>query len=96
MKLIEGVADDRIAPGLVDVPIRKRDVEVLVNGKVVEKMIGLENEADLLVPKGGALFRLQVVNSDVVEKIFAAPGVIATPSSACASSACASVPAVRV
>ena len=74
--MVERVADDRIAPGLVHVPIGKRDVEVLVNGQIVEQMVVLENETDLLVPKRGAFLWLQGVNRDVVEEIFAAPGVI--------------------
>src|ERR1051326_7146653 len=60
VKLIERVADDRVAPGFVYVPIGERDVEVLVNGQIVEEMISLENEADLLVPERGAFLRLEI------------------------------------
>src|SRR5437868_6313263 len=76
VKFIERVADDRIASRLVDVTVRKRDVEILVNGEVVEEMVGLENKADLFVAKRGALFRFQVVDGHIIEEKFAAPGVI--------------------
>jgi hypothetical protein len=36
----------------------------------------LENEADLFVSKRSAFLRFQGVNANVVEEIFAAPGVI--------------------
>src|SRR5438067_598262 len=76
VKLIQRVAHDGIAPSLAYVPIRERDVEVLVNGEVVEEMISLEDKTDLLVAEGRALFRFQIVDAHVVEEIFTAPGVI--------------------
>src|SRR3977135_710787 len=76
VKLIQRVAHDRIASGLVHVAIGEWNIEVLVNGEVVEKMISLEDKANLLVAEGGALLRFQIVDGDIVEMVFAAPGVI--------------------
>ena len=52
VKTIKCVADNRITPRLVHVPIGKRNVQVLVDSKVIEQVVILKNESDLFVPKG--------------------------------------------
>ena len=76
VKAIERVADNGIAPGLVHVAIGKGNVQVFVDGEIVEQMISLENKADLLVPKRGAFLWFEIVDRHVLEKIFAAPSVV--------------------
>ena len=51
VKSIQRVADNRIAPGLVHVPVGERDIQVLVDRQIVEQVIVLKNEPDLFVPE---------------------------------------------
>ena len=80
VETIQRVADNRIAPSLVHVPIGERDVQVLVDRQIVEQVIILENEADFLVPKGRALLRFLGNKSNIIEIKFAGPGVVVHPS----------------
>ena len=73
---IERVGDERGALRFAVTPIGKGDVEILVNGQVVEQVVVLENETDLLVAQGGALFWLQRVDGDAVEEIFPGPAEV--------------------
>ena len=57
VETVERVGDHRGAFLFSDVPIGKRDVEILVNGQVIEQMILLKDEADLLVPQRAARIR---------------------------------------
>src|SRR5262249_61107914 len=59
--------------------IRQRDLEVLVNREIVEQMVLLKDKTDLLVPQRGALLRLQMMHSCVVQRVFAFPAVIVHP-----------------
>src|SRR6266446_2593682 len=75
-KAIERVAHNRITACLVYVPIRKRYVQVLIDGEVVEQMVVLENKSDFLVAQGGPLFRFQGMDARITEVVFAAPGMV--------------------
>ena len=68
VKSIQRVADNRIAPGLVHVPVGKRNIQVLVNREIIEQVIVLENETDLFVPEGRAFLWLEGVDRIVVKK----------------------------
>ena len=70
---IEGIGDERGAFRFAVAPIGERDVEVLVNRQVIEQIVVLENETDLLVAQGGALFWLEAMDGGFVEEIFAGP-----------------------
>src|SRR5688572_9571973 len=59
--------------------IRERNIEVLVNGEIVEEMIILENETDLFVPQRRALLRFEGMDRVFLEEIFAGPGVVVHP-----------------
>src|ERR1051326_6640737 len=76
LKTIERIGHDCGAFMLADFAVGKRDLEVLVNGQVIEQMILLKDEPDLFVSERGAFFRLQMMNADTAEIIFAAPAVI--------------------
>src|SRR5881394_625158 len=76
LKTIERVGHERGAFALTIMPIRKWNIEVLVNRQIIEQMILLENESDLLISQRGALFRFQMMHRGFIEKIFAGPSVI--------------------
>src|SRR6266566_6212491 len=76
LKTIERVGHQSSPFALTIVPIREWNIEVLVDGKIVEQMILLENESDLLISQRGALFRFQMMQRGLIEKIFAGPSVI--------------------
>ena len=79
LKTIERVAHQRGAFTLTIMPVGERNIEVLVNGQIVEQMILLEDEADLFVSQGGALFCLEMMHRRLIKKIFARPPVIVHP-----------------
>src|SRR5947209_5308543 len=76
LKAIKSVGDNCRALVLAYLSIGKRNLEVFVNRQIIEQMILLEDEADMFVAQGAALFRFQMMNGGVVEKIFARPTVI--------------------
>src|SRR5207245_5820970 len=76
LKTIERVGHERGTFALTIMPIRKRNIEILVNRQIVEQMILLKNESDLLVSQSGPLFGLQKMHRGLTEKIFAGPSVI--------------------
>ena len=59
LKTIERVAHQRGAFTLTIMPVGERNIEVLVNGQIVEQMILLEDEADLFVSKVARSFALR-------------------------------------
>src|SRR5438105_10857969 len=73
LKTIQRVGHQRGAFALTIMPIGKRDIEVLVNGQIIEQMILLKNESDSLVTQRGALFCLQMMHRGLVEKEFPGP-----------------------
>src|SRR5438309_8617589 len=62
LKAVERVRHHRRPLALADFSIRQRDLEVFVNGQIIEQMILLKNEADLIIAESAALFRLQMMN----------------------------------
>ena len=70
---IEGIGDERGAFRFAVASIGERDVEVLVNRQVIEQIVVLENETDLLVTQGGALFWFEAMDGGFIEVIFAGP-----------------------
>src|SRR5207237_6831396 len=76
LKTIEGVGHERGAFAVTIMPIRKWNIEVLVNRQIIEQMILLENESDLLISQRGALFRFQMMHRGFIQKKFAGPSVI--------------------
>ena len=75
-ELVEDVADHALALGLLDVAIRERDVEVLVDGEVIEQVIALEHEADVLLVQLGAVLRAELVHRLIEEVVLAGPGAV--------------------
>ena len=49
LEAVEGVADQRLALGALDLAVGKRHLEILVDRQVVEQMVALEDEADVLL-----------------------------------------------
>ena len=49
VEAVEDVADHALALGALDVAVGERQVDVLVDGQVVEQVIALEHEADVLL-----------------------------------------------
>ena len=76
METIERSGHDAGTFGFAEPSIRKRDVEVLVNGQIVEQVITLEDESDLFVAQTGALFRFEVMNGGLAKKVFTVPAVV--------------------
>src|SRR6202171_6744145 len=76
VEAIERVSHDAGALRFTEAPIRKRDIEVLVNGQIVEQMVALKNETDLFVAQSRALFQFQMMDGGLAEKIFTVPTVV--------------------
>src|SRR4029077_12598082 len=79
LKPVERVRHEGGALAFAVTAIRQRDLQVFVNGEIVEQMVLLKKETDLLVPERGAFFRLQMMNSRFVQRVFALPAVIVHP-----------------
>src|SRR5207302_8214167 len=67
---------ERRSLAVVELSIGQWNLEVFVDRQIVEQMILRKNKPDLLVAKRGPLFRFQMMNRGLVEKIFAAPTVV--------------------
>src|SRR4029453_19175288 len=76
LETIERVGHECGALAFAIFAIRQRNVEVLVNRKIVEQVILLKDETDLLVAQRRSLFRLQIVHCSLIEKILPRPTVI--------------------
>src|SRR5437667_120100 len=76
LKAVESVGDHALPLLVGNVFVRKRQVDVLAYGEIVEQMIALENHADVLLRELGTLFALHFVDSLFAKPIFAVPGVI--------------------
>src|SRR5436190_13651308 len=73
LKPIERVGDDGLALAPLDIAIRERDVEILVNRETVKQVVLLEDETDVPLVKFDAVFRFHFVNRFGEEVILALP-----------------------
>src|SRR5665213_1614219 len=73
MKTVEHIADDALALFLGDVAIRERNLQVLVNGEVIEEVVILEDEPDIFLLEFKTPFFVELVDRLVSELIFTAP-----------------------
>ena len=62
LKPVEDVGHHALPILAADVPVRERDLEILVHRQVVEQVIALEHEPDVLLVELGALLRVQPVD----------------------------------
>ena len=76
LKRVEDVGDHALALGLLDVAIRQRQIDVLVDRQVVEQVIALEDEADVLLLQPHAVLRRQLVHRLVEQPVLAGPGAV--------------------
>src|SRR5437762_13874914 len=76
LKTIERVGHERGTFALTIMPIRKRNIEILVNRQIVEQMILLENESDLLISQGAPPFQFKMIHRVSTKKKFPVPPVI--------------------
>src|SRR3954452_19602006 len=76
VEAVERVGHNRSPFLFPDMPIGERDVEVLVNGEVVQQVVLLKDEPDLLVAQRAAGIRLELMNRGLLEIILPGPGVI--------------------
>src|ERR1043166_1977210 len=60
LKPVKRVGNNGGAFAPANFAIRQRDLEIFVNGQIIEEMVLLEDKPDVLVAQCGALFRLQV------------------------------------
>ena len=59
-----------------NVLIRKRQIDVLLHGEVVEQVVALEDHADILLRQFSPLLALQVVNALFAKPVLALPLVV--------------------
>ena len=73
LEAIEHVAHQRLSLGALDVAVGEGNLEVLVNRQVVDEVVGLKNEADVLLVKSVALLRFQPVDRLIQQLVLAVP-----------------------
>src|SRR6516162_465691 len=73
LKTVERIGHDRLAFTALDVAIRKRNVEVLVNSEAVEQVILLEDKTDVALVQLDTVLRPHLVNSFTQEVKLALP-----------------------
>src|SRR5678816_595496 len=76
LKTIERVAHNRLPVFLTYVSIRQRQFEIFKNRLVVEQVITLKHETDVAVSQVCALLSVQLVNGNLIEKVFTSPRLI--------------------
>ena len=76
MKTVEGVGYDRCTLRSLDVAIRERDVEVLVDREIVEQVVLLEDESDVAFVQLVAVFDFEFMYRVVVQPVFSVPGSV--------------------
>src|ERR1051326_8882181 len=59
-----------------DIAIGERNVNILLDGQVVEQVITLEDEAHVAAVKLGSLFAIELMDSLIAEEILSCPAVI--------------------
>src|SRR6185436_13615653 len=62
LKPVNDVGDNALAIRFFDIPVGQRNLEILVDGQMIEEVIALKNESDVLIAQVGAVFWLQPVN----------------------------------
>ncbi|MBV8202867.1 MAG: ATP-binding cassette domain-containing protein, partial [Acidobacteria bacterium] len=76
VEAVEGVGDQRLAVGFLDVLVGQRQVQVLGDGEAVEQVIGLEDEADVLLGDLRPLLGLHHVDGLIEQVVLADPGAV--------------------
>ena len=79
LKLIECVADDRLAVLPAYVAIRERQLQIFEDSLIVEQVITLKDETDVAIAQSRALFGVERMHCNVIEIVFARPGLIVHP-----------------
>ena len=73
LEAIESVGDQALPLTARNVFIRKRQVDVFLNGEVVEQVIALEDHSDILLRQFAPLLAFQLVDGLLAEPVFARP-----------------------
>ena len=73
---IQDVGDDALPFGAANVAIGKRQLDVFVNGEVVEQVVGLEHETDGALLDCRTLPGSQMVNRLAEQLVLAGPGMV--------------------
>ena len=76
LKLVERVGDQSLPLAARNVLIRKRQVDVLAYGKVVEQVVALEDDADILLGDFATLLALHVMHGIFAKPILAGPLIV--------------------
>ena len=77
VEAVEGVGDDAFALGAFVIAVGERDLQVFVDGEVVEQVVALEDEAEVTFVKLAAVAFVEGVNGMVEEVVLTGPiGVV--------------------
>src|SRR5581483_5113052 len=76
LEAVEDVGHHALAIFSADIPIRERNLEVLVHRQVVEQVIALEYEPDVLLVQFRALLRIQPMDRLLHEVVLAGPRAV--------------------
>ena len=76
LKPIKDVGHHALTIFAADIPVRERNLQVLVHRQVVEQVIALKHEPDMLLVKLGSLLRIQPVDGLVHEVVLARPRAV--------------------
>src|SRR5439155_15643702 len=76
VKPVQNVADQAGAFRRFDVPVRKGDVQILVNGKVINQMVTLKNEPNIFLVDLDTLLGVQFVNWLLGKVELTGPGAV--------------------
>ena len=76
VKPVQNVADQAGAFRRLDVPVGKGDVQILVNGKIINQMVALKNEPNIFLVNLHALLGVQFVDRLLGKVEFTSPGAV--------------------
>ncbi len=76
LESIEGVRHQALPLPARNVFIRKRQINVFLNRKVVEQVVALEDHSDILFREFAPLFALELVNGLLTEPVLAGPLIV--------------------
>ncbi|MCR6657697.1 MAG: hypothetical protein NVV63_18240 [Opitutus sp.] len=76
VEAIERVAHDALAVLLGRVAIGERDLEIFVNGEVVEQVVALEDETEMFLLQLEAFLFVELVHGFAEQLVFTRPGAV--------------------
>src|SRR5258708_36619289 len=76
LEAIESVGDQALPLTTRNVFIRKRQINVFLNGKIVKQLVALEDHSGIPLRQFAPLLAFQIVNSFLAEPVLAGPLVV--------------------